>query len=386
MAEETNGRGTSIPRGYQQEDTEARKSWVKEYAGVEIDDSLEDKAEDLQGIIENHVGFMKVPMAVVGPMTIDGKYAKGDFCVPVCTLEGTLAMSMNRGIYASALSGGIKVNHFRQELSRAPVFIFDNLKDSSDFQVWVSKNEEKIKKVAESTTNHGRVLRIDQYTVQNYVILDLVLDTSNAAGQNMVTLAAKVACEYIQKETNHNYFLESNMNSDKKASVRNMMLGRGHGVTAETTIKNSVMKRILKMDPDILFDAWSFFPIVSSMAGTHGNGLHVSNALTAIYLATGQDAACAAENSVAHVGLEKREDALKFKLTLPSLTVGTVGGGTRLKMQNKNLELLGCSEGEHSSRKLAEIIAGATLSLEISLICAIGSHTWTDAHMKYGRK
>ena len=90
------------------------------------------------------------------------------------------------------------------------------------------------------------MLRIDQYTVQNYVILDLVLDTSNAAGQNMVTLAAKVACEYIQKETNHNYFLESNLNSDKKASVRNMILGRGHGVTAETTIKNSVMKRILK--------------------------------------------------------------------------------------------------------------------------------------------
>ena len=129
MTEETNGRGASIPRGYQQEDTEARKSWVKEYAGVEIDDTLENKAEDLQGIIENHVGFMKIPMAVVGPMIIDGKYAKGEFCVPVCTLEGTLAMSMNRGIYASALSGGIKVNHFRQELSRAPVFIFDNLKE-----------------------------------------------------------------------------------------------------------------------------------------------------------------------------------------------------------------------------------------------------------------
>ena len=80
------------------------------------------------------------------------------------------------------------------------------------------------------------------------------------------------------------------------------------------------------------------------------------------------------------------DDALKFKLTLPSLTVGTVGGGTRLKMQNKNLEMLGCAEGEHSSRKLAEIIAGATLALDISLVCAIGSHTFTDAHMKYGRK
>ena len=386
MSENNDVRNTGIPRGYSPEDTIARRKWVKSFSGIDLDDSVSDKVEDLQGIIENHIGFLKIPMAIVGPMLLDGTYASGEFCVPVCTLEGTLALSMNRGMYASSLCGGTIVKHFRQELSRAPVFIFDNIKQSSEFQLWVSKNEKEIINAAESTTNHGKVIRIDQYTVQNYVVLDIVMDTSNAAGQNMVTLAAKVACEYIYKKTNQNYFLESNINSDKKASVRNMLLGRGHGVTAETTIKNSVMKRILKMDPDILFDSWNFYPIVSSMAGIFGNGLHVSNALTAIYLATGQDTACVAENSIGHIGLEKREDGLKFKLTLPSLTVGTIGGGTRLKMQNKNLELLGCSGGENSSRKLAEIIAGATLALEISLICAIGSHTWTDAHMKYGRK
>ena len=386
MSDNNDVRNTGIPRGYLPEDTIARRKWVKSFSGIDLDDSVSDKVEDLQGIIENHIGFLKIPMAIVGPMLLDGTYASGEFCIPVCTLEGTLALSMNRGMYASSLCGGTIVKHFRQELSRAPVFMFDNIKQSSEFQLWVSKNEKEIINAAESTTNHGKVIRIDQYTVQNYVVLDIVMDTSNAAGQNMVTLAAKVACEYIYKKTNQNYFLESNINSDKKASVRNMLLGRGHGVTAETTIKNSVMKRILKMDPDILFDSWNFYPIVSSMAGIFGNGLHVSNALTAIYLATGQDTACVAENSIGHIGLEKREDGLKFKLTLPSLTVGTIGGGTRLKMQNKNLELLGCSGGENSSRKLAEIIAGATLALEISLICAIGSHTWTDAHMKYGRK
>ena len=386
MSDNNDFRNTGIPRGYLPEDTIARRKWVKSFSGIDLDDSVSDKVEDLQGIIENHIGFLKIPMAIVGPMLLDGTYASGEFCVPVCTLEGTLALSMNRGMYASSLCGGTIVKHFRQELSRAPVFMFDNIKQSSEFQLWVSENEKEIINAAESTTNHGKVIRIDQYTVQNYVVLDIVMDTSNAAGQNMVTLAAKVACEYIYKKTNQNYFLESNINSDKKASVRNMLLGRGHGVTAETTIKNSVMKRILKMDPDILFDSWNFYPIVSSMAGIFGNGLHVSNALTAIYLATGQDTACVAENSIGHIGLEKREDGLKFKLTLPSLTVGTIGGGTRLKMQNKNLELLGCSGGENSSRKLAEIIAGATLALEISLICAIGSHTWTDAHMKYGRK
>ena len=386
MAEDSKEKNHPIPRGYTSNDTNDRIKWVKDKTGIDFSKSKTDKPEELQGIIENHIGFMNIPMAVVGPLLLDGIYAKGEFCVPVCTVEGTLAMSMNRGMYASNLCGGTKLKHFRQELSRAPVFIFDNLNESQAFQAWVRKNNNQIIKVAESTTKHGKVLRIDQYTVQNYVVLDIVMDTSNAAGQNMVTLAAQVACEFIQKETNHNYFLESNMNSDKKASVRNMLLGRGHGVSAETTINNNVMKRILKMDPDILFDNYHFFPIISSMAGTHGNGIHVSNALTAIYLATGQDTACVAENSIAHFGIEKRKDGLKFKLTLPSLTVGTVGGGTRLEMQKRNLNLLGCADGERSSRKLAEIITASALALEISLICAIGSHTWTDAHMKYGRK
>ena len=386
MAEGSKEKNHPIPRGYTSADTNDRIKWVKDKTGIDFGKIRTDKPEELQGIIENHIGFMNIPMAVVGPLLLDGMYAKGEFCVPVCTVEGTLAMSMNRGMYASNLCGGTKLKHFRQELSRAPVFIFDNLNESQAFQAWVKRNDDKIIKVAESTTKHGKVLRIDQYTVQNYVVLDIVMDTSNAAGQNMVTLAAQVACEFIQKETNHNYFLESNMNSDKKASVRNMLLGRGHGVSAETTINNNVMKRILKMDPDILFDNYHFFPIISGMAGTHGNGIHVSNALTSIYLATGQDTACVAENSIAHFGIEKRDDGLKFKLTLPSLTVGTVGGGTRLEMQKRNLNLLGCSDGERSSRKLAEIITASALALEISLICAIGSHTWTDAHMKYGRK
>ena len=37
-----------------------------------------------------------------------------------------------------------------------------------------------------------------------------------------------------------------------------MLLGRGHAI-AETTIDDNVMKRILKVDPDILNDNWVFF-------------------------------------------------------------------------------------------------------------------------------
>ena len=92
-----------------------------------------------------------------------------------------------------------------------------------------------------------------------------------------------------------------------------------------------------------------------------------------------------AENSIGHYQIEPLEDEVKFRLTLPSLTVGTVGGGTRLSPQQQNLKLLGCDEGDDASKKFAEIICASALALEISLFSALASHTFTKAHMKYGR-
>ena len=69
---------------------------------------------------------------------------------------------------------------------------------------------------------------------------------------------------------------------------------------------------------------------------------------------------------------------------MPSITVGTVGGATRLKQQRQNLELLGCT-GKDGSRKLAEIVCAAALSLEISLAGSIVSNEFASAHAKFGR-
>ena len=386
MEKKNNNKRNRIPRGYLPEDSDRRLEWLKDKHNFELKDLPGNDPEDLKGIIENHIGFMKIPMAIAGPAVIDGQYAKGEFPIPLCTIEGSLAASMNRGLYASSLCGGMKVKHFRQELSRSPIFIFDDLTKSIQFQSWITKHNDEIIKAAQSTTKYGKVLRIDQHAIQNYVLLDFILDTGNAAGQNMVTLATNVACEYIRQETGSKFFLDSNLASDKKASSRNMILGRGHGVIAETHISKSVMSRVLNVEPDFVIKNWTYFPIVSAMAGTLGNAIHASNALTAIYLATGQDTACVAENSLGHFTVEKVDDGITWRLTLPSMTVGTVGGGTRLNQQQQNLKLLGCDTGEHASRKLAEIIAAAALGLEISLGSAIMSHTWTSAHMKYGRK
>tara|TARA_Y100001970_G_scaffold214661_1_gene262514 strand:+ start:135 stop:1283 length:1149 start_codon:yes stop_codon:yes gene_type:complete len=374
-----------IPKGYAIKDTDKRLDWLSEKIGFDYDSDLSITPDDLKGIIENHIGFMKIPMAVAGPLKIDGKYAKGEYYVPICTLEGTLAISMTRGMIATHRCDGIRVSHIKQELSRAPVFTFDNLNKSADFMSWIDENFSKIKSIAESTTNYGKLLRIDQYPIQNYVILDFILDTGNAAGQNMVTLAAKNSCDYIKEKTGAEFFLESGFNSDKKASARNMIMGRGHSVIAETTISNSVIRSILDVDIANLKKYQEIGPTTTRLAGTEGCHLHISNALTAIYLATGQDTACVAENSIGHYQIEPQENDVKFRLTLPSMTIGTVGGGTRLSPQQQNLKLLGCDTGDTAARKLAEIICASALALEISLFSALASHTFTRAHMKYGR-
>ena len=374
-----------IPNGFTRKDTEKRLEWLQEKIGMDINPDLENKPEELKGIIENHIGYMKVPMAVAGPLLIDGNYAKGEFYVPLCTLEGTLALSMSRGMVATSRCGGIHVNHVKQELSRAPVFIFDSLKKAAEFSKWVTKHFKTIKEISDSTTNYGKLLRIDQFPIQNYIVLDFILDTGNAAGQNMVTLAAKVACDYIEQKTGAEFILESGFNSDKKASARNMIMGRGHSVIVETSLSNSVINRILKSDMDEMKKMQQVGPTITRLAGTEGCHLHISNALTAIYLATGQDTACVAENSIGHFQTEPNENGVKFRLTLPTLTVGTVGGGTRLLPQHQNLKLLGCDKGKYASRKLAEIIGASALALEISLFSAITSDTFAQAHMTYGR-
>jgi len=378
------------PRGYKKEDTEKRKKWLEKKTGFHLNETGPDNPEDFKGIIENHVGYMHLPLAIAGPLLIDGTYAKGEFYIPLCTLEGTLTMSMTRGLFLTHLSGGIKTNHIKQELSRSPIFIFKDIDKCIPFIEWVNQNFEILKREAESTTRYGKLLRIDKYPSQNSVILDFVYDTAEASGQNMVTIATHKACRYIidnyKCESGFRYYIESNFNGDKNPAYKSLLLGRSHFVVASTLIEGRLLKRILRVTAKEYVDGWIQCTRGSTEAGIFGMNMHVANALTAIYLATGQDAASVVENAGGIISYEVRNSNDLFAtITMPSITVGTVGGGTRLKQARKNLEMLGCT-GKDSSKKLAEIVCACALALELSLGGAIVSDEFAFSHSKYGRK
>ncbi len=376
-----------LPFGYDPKTVQARQDLLKQQTGVKLPSQTFHDPEDMKGIIENHVGEVTIPMGICSPLKVNGDYAKGSFFVPVCTVEGTLAASMTRGMLATSREEGIQTTHIKQGVSRAPVFRFNSVKPIKAFKTWIDKNFEKIKTEAESSTRFGRLTKIDFYIIQANVILDFIYTTGNAAGQNMVSLATYKACEYIKMNYQEklNYILDSNFASDKKASGINSIRGRGHYVVAETTLSRRTLKRFLKADVEDYIFEQQLVPYVAQFCNMQGIQLHIANALTAIYLATGQDTACVAENAIGYTQMIPLKEGAKFVLTMPSLTVGTVGGGTRLEQQRRNLEILGCHKGENSSKKLAEIICASTLCLEISLWSAIISDTWVSAHMKYGR-
>ncbi|KAJ0807204.1 3-hydroxy-3-methylglutaryl coenzyme A reductase 2-B [Helianthus annuus] len=67
---------------------------------------------------------------------------------------------------------------------------------------------------------------------------------------------------------------------------------------------------------------------------------------------------------------------LHVSVTMPSIEVGTVGGGTQLASQSACLNLLGVKGANKESagsnaRQLAKVVAAAVLAGELSLMSAI---------------
>jgi hydroxymethylglutaryl-CoA reductase (NADPH) len=123
----------------------------------------------------------------------------------------------------------------------------------------------------------------------------------------------------------------------------------------------------------------------SFLAGANNNGLHSSNAIAAMFMATGQDVANVAEGSSGIIYVEQNPaQDLYISITIPSLIVATHGGGTALPTQRECLQVLGCV-GAGKVYRLTEIVAGVVLAGEISLAAAISSQEWVPAHEKLGR-
>ena len=205
---------------------------------------------------------------------------------------------------------------------------------------------------------------------------------------NMATIATKKAVQLIEKKMKAKCFsLSGNVCVDKKPSWLNFISGRGKKVWAEARIKKKTVKEVLKTTPQEIVAVVNKKCLLGSiMAGSLGFNAHFANVISALFLATGQDMAHVVDGSLGVTTAEKRGGDLYFSVYIPSLMVGTVGGGTHLAAQEEALSLLGLGKGEvGESIKFARIIAGAVLAGELSLIAALAADHLAEAHQKLGR-
>lgn len=355
--------------------------------------------------IEKMVGCVQVPMGVAGPLVVDKK----KYSVSIATTEGALVASVNRGCKAIRESGGCKVKVKEAGATRGPVFKVKGLRQGEELVNWVDKNISKIKKVARDSDRHLRLLKIRSQMVGRYVWFRLEFDTAEAMGMNMVTIATERVAELIYKELKIKCVsLSGNYCVDKKPSWLNMIEGRGKQVWVEVEVSEKVVKDVLKTNPEKIVEVVKAKQWLGSMvSGSMGFNAHYANIVAGVFLATGQDIAQVVEGSMGITtaeilrrregsepsfatlqtvgGSEPKPSCLYFSVYLPSLMVGTVGGGTGLPTQREALGIMGLGNKKGDAVTLAGIIGGAVLAGELSLTAALASNDLARAHQGLGR-
>jgi hydroxymethylglutaryl-CoA reductase (NADPH) len=375
---------------YTREAARARLEFARERTGASLEHvpSFSFDPSILTGNVELFLGVAQVPIGLAGPLLVNGEHAQGDFYVPLATAEGTLVASYNRGMRLLYEAGGVKTTVLDDRMQRAPAFLFESAREARAFGEWLGEHFEEIKQAAEATTRSGKLQDIEQYSASRILFTRFNYTTGDAAGQNLTGKATQAACEWIRANYDpgmEHYFLESNFATDKKSSQVNMLRTRGKRVVAEATIPREAIRELMHADVDLLWRARLVSNLGGFMSGVNNNGAHSANGITALFIATGQDAANVAESSAAFNYSEVLPNGDYYvSITIPSLIVATYGGGTGLPTQRECLELLGCY-GKGQVRKFAEIVAATVLCGELSLGSAIVSEEWVDAHDIFGR-
>ena len=286
-------------------------------------------------------------------------------------------------------SGGCRVKVFEDHMERAPVFRFASLEEAERFTRWLEENRDVMDTAVAKTTSHGRLTEVDVFNLGRNVYVRFGFHTGDAAGQNMVNLATSQVCRDIAEaypgwEAVESFNLASKFCSDKKYSQVNVLKSRGKKVTAEVEIPDEVLRERLRTTTDVVLDNFLSGTLSAIYAGCVSNGFHAANGIAALFIACGNDPANVAESHADILDLRPSEGGLYFGVTLPSLIVGTVGGGTSLPTQSECLSILGC-KGGGNALKFAEIVTAVVLAGEISLVGAITSDEWVGAHEKLGR-
>ncbi|KAH7347068.1 hydroxymethylglutaryl-coenzyme A reductase-domain-containing protein [Pyrenochaeta sp. MPI-SDFR-AT-0127] len=343
---------------------------------------------------ENVVGYLPLPVGVAGPIMIDGQ----NYFLPMATTEGVLVASTSRGAKAINAGGGAVTVVTGDGMTRGPCIGFDSLTRAGAAKIWLDSDEGQrtMKDAFNSTSRFARLQSMKSAIAGTNIYVRFRATTGDAMGMNMISKGVEHALTVMATDCGFDDMrvvtVSGNYCTDKKAAAINWIDGRGKGVVAEALIPGNIVKSVLKCDvEDLVQMNISKNLIGSAMAGAMGGfNAHAANIVAAIFLATGQDPAQVVESANCITIMNNVKGDLQVSVSMPSIEVGTIGGGTILEPQSAMLDLLGV-RGAHptspgdNARQLARVIAAGVLAGELSLNSALCAGHLVKAHMAHNR-
>ncbi|EYU41201.1 hypothetical protein ABFS82_03G003600 [Erythranthe guttata] len=343
---------------------------------------------------EMPVGYVQIPVGIVGPLLLN----ECEFSVPMATTEGCLVASTNRGCKAIYASGGATCVLLRDGMTRAPVVRFSSAKRASELKFFLEDplNFDTLSVVFNKSSRFARLQGINCAVAGKNLYIRFRCSTGDAMGMNMVSKGVQNVLDFLENDFPDMDIIgiSGNYCSDKKPAAVNWIEGRGKSVVCEAVISGDVVAKVLKTTVPALVELNMLKNLTgSAIAGALGGfNAHAANIVSAVFIATGQDPAQNIESSHCITMMEPVNNGkdLHISVTMPSIEVGTVGGGTQLASQSACLNLLGVKGANKespgsNSRLLATIVAGSVLAGELSLMSAISAGQLVKSHMKYNR-
>jgi NADP-dependent 3-hydroxy-3-methylglutaryl-CoA reductase len=396
--DDTDGEVEELPRipmrgHYHEAARLSRLEWVRGQTGARLEALQAVRLEPtrLTGNIENMIGAIEVPVGIAGPLVFHGQAAKGTIVAPLATTEGALVASMTRGATAISQSGGVTTRVLGQRMMRMPLFCMSSLEGAVLLAAWLRDHVHELREKVREVSRHAELVSIEAVIMGRSVHVQFLYETADAAGQNMTTVCTWHACQWLIQQMRffpeahvEHFYIDGNTSGDKKVTYRSFINGRGIRVVAECVLRRDVLERVLKVTPEMVMASYGRSLAGAVTTGMIGFNVNVANTIAAMFTATGQDIACVHESSLAQLHFEAVPEGIYASIVLPGLIVGTVGGGTHLPGQHDLLEMLGCA-GPRKVFRLAEIIAGFALALDLSTYAAVSNGEFAAAHDRLGR-
>lgn len=329
-------------------------------------------------MIENAIGTFPIPMGIAMNFLINDN----EYLIPMAIEEPSVIAATSKAAKLAKITGGFHAEADDSLMLGQIQVIPDGIKPFEIISKKILDKKEELYRIANSRSRASKLKSIEVRAVSDesqedmgvMLIVELVIDTQNAMGANIVNTMCEAVGQAIEGITDCETVLKILSNYAVRRLVRCKATFPRNQIGGDT-----IAQRILYAYALAYSDVYR--------AVTHNKG--IMNGIDAVALATGQDSRAieaAAHAYACRSGVYRslttwsrdENGDLVGELEIP-MAVGVVGGVTKVhQMAETSLKILKVN----SSKELAMVIASVGLAQNFAALLALASEGIQKGHMK----